>query len=109
MKRNGCAIKGNIDEQIINQPHIKKSRNVEIRNALDLFVNVLHCKSVEGVKTRHDNVDVVVVRQNTEGKHFYWWARSTIPKKIYRGLLLLNIKFDFNFRRICNGKSHGND
>ena len=86
MKRNGCAIKGNIDEQIINQPHIKKSRNVEIRNALDLFVNVLHCKSVEGVKTRHDNVDVVVVRQNTEGKHFYWWARSTIPKENLPGL-----------------------
>ena len=64
VKRNGCAIKGNIDT---SQPHIK-SRNVEMRNALDLFVNVLHCKSVAGIKTRHDNVDVVVVRQNTAGK-----------------------------------------
>ena len=51
----------------MNQPHIK-SRNVEMRNELDLFVNVLHCKSVEGIKTRHDDVDVVVVRQNTQGK-----------------------------------------
>ena len=83
MKRNGCAIKGNIDEQIINQPHIKKSRNVEIRNALDLFVNVLHCKSVEGVKTRHDNVDVVVVRQNTEGKYIFIGAfKITIFRRI---------------------------
>ena len=37
-------------------------RNVEMRNALDLFVNVVHCKSVEGVETRHKNVDIVVIR-----------------------------------------------
>ena len=40
-----------------------------MRNELDLFVNVLHCKSVPAVKTRHDNIDVVVVRQNTEGEY----------------------------------------
>merc|ERR1712226_1309070 len=67
VKRNGCAIKANIETRI-NQPHIK-SRNVEMRNALDLFVNVVHCKSVEGVETRHKNVDIVVVRQNTEGEY----------------------------------------
>ena len=67
MKRNGCAIKGNIESRI-NQPHIA-SRNVEMRNALDLYYNVVHCKSVEGIKTRHDNIDVVVVRQNTAGKN----------------------------------------
>ena len=33
-----------------------------MRNALDLFVNVVHCKSVEGVETRHKNVDIVVIR-----------------------------------------------
>jgi isocitrate dehydrogenase (NAD+) len=44
-----------------------KSRNVELRNSLDLFVNVLHCKSWLGVKTRHDNIDIMLVRQNTEG------------------------------------------
>merc|ERR1712038_2034194 len=67
VKRNGCAIKANIETRI-NQPHIK-SRNVEMRNALDLFVNVVHCKSVEGVETRHKNVDIVVIRQNTEGEY----------------------------------------
>merc|ERR1719400_2971521 len=49
-------------------PHIK-SRNVEMRNALDLFVNVLHCKSIHGVETRHKNIDIVVCRQNTEGEY----------------------------------------
>ena len=61
----GCGIKGNI-ETLDNRPDIK-SRNVEMRNELDLFANVLHCHSRPGVKTRHDNIDVVVIRQNTEG------------------------------------------
>lgn len=67
MRRNGCGIKGNIETKL-TRPDIK-SRNVEMRNELDLFVNVLHCYSRKGVKTRHDNVDVVIVRQNTEGEY----------------------------------------
>ena len=68
----GCGIKGNI-ETLDNRPDIK-SRNVEMRNELDLFANVLHCHSRPGVKTRHDDIDVIVIRQNTEGiqiiKHY---------------------------------------
>ena len=51
VKRNGCAIKGNIETKL-NRPDIK-SRNVVMRNELDLFVNMVHCKSQPGVKTRH--------------------------------------------------------
>jgi len=39
-----------------------------MRNELDLYVNVLKCKSQPGIKTRHDNIDVVAIRQNTEGE-----------------------------------------
>ena len=39
VKRNGCGIKGNIETKM-NRPDIK-SRNVQMRNELDLFVNVL--------------------------------------------------------------------
>jgi len=67
VRRNGCGIKANI-ETFTNRPNIK-SRNVEMRNELDLYVNVLHCHSRPGVKTRHDGIDVVVVRQNTEGEY----------------------------------------
>lgn len=66
VRRNGCAIKANIDTRL-NQPHIK-SRNVELRNELDLFANILHCKSVDSIKTRHKDVDIVVIRQNTGGR-----------------------------------------
>ncbi|TRY64007.1 hypothetical protein TCAL_00781 [Tigriopus californicus] len=67
VKRNGCGMKGNIETKM-NRPDIK-SRNVEMRNELDLFVNVLKCKSQAGIKTRHDNLDVVLIRQNTEGEY----------------------------------------
>ena len=58
VKRNGCGIKGNIETQM-NRPDIK-SRNVEMRNELDLYVNRIHCQSQSGIKTRHDDIDVVV-------------------------------------------------
>ena len=58
VKRNGVGIKGNIETKM-NRPDIK-SRNVEMRNELDLFVNTIHCKSQPGVKTRHDDIDIVV-------------------------------------------------
>jgi len=67
VRRNGVGIKGNIETKTI-RPDIK-SRNVEMRNELDLFVNVLHCTSKDGVKTRHENIDIAVIRQNTEGEY----------------------------------------
>lgn len=40
-----------------------------LRNELDLFVNVLECKSYPGIVSRHQNIDIVIVRQNTEGEY----------------------------------------
>lgn len=40
-----------------------------LRNELDLFVNVLHAKSHPGVNCRHRDIDVFIVRQNTEGEY----------------------------------------
>lgn len=45
------------------------SRNVAIRNELDLYVNVLHCKSFPNVPARQSNIDIVIIRQNTEGEY----------------------------------------
>ena len=42
-----------------------------MRNQLDLFVNVLHCTSKKGVKTRHDDIDICVIRQNTQGRYAF--------------------------------------
>lgn len=67
IKRNGVAIKGNIETR--EHSKLFKSRNVELRLQLDLFVNVLHCKSQPGITTRHKNIDIVLIRQNTEGEY----------------------------------------
>lgn len=42
------------------------SVNVGLRKALDLYANVRPVKSIPGVRTRYENVDLVVVRENTE-------------------------------------------
>ncbi|NEU34120.1 NAD-dependent isocitrate dehydrogenase, partial [bacterium LRH843] len=45
------------------------SRNVALRNELDLFVNVLNCKSYPGISARHQDIDIMIIRQNTEGEY----------------------------------------
>lgn len=42
------------------------SANVELRRALDLYANVRPVKSLPGVKSRYEGVDVIVIRENTE-------------------------------------------
>ena len=43
-----------------------RSVNVQIRKELDLYANLRPCYNLPSVKTRYDNVDIVVVRENTE-------------------------------------------
>ena len=67
VKRNGVALKGNIE----TREHSKhfRSRNIELRLKLDLCINVVHCKSQPGIQTRHRDIDIVIIRQNTEGEY----------------------------------------
>jgi len=44
-----------------------RSINVELRKRYELFANVRPAKSWPGVKTRFEGVDIVIVRENTEG------------------------------------------
>ena len=43
-----------------------RSVNVQLRKELDLYANLRPCKNLPNLKTRFDNVDIVVVRENTE-------------------------------------------
>ncbi|CAD6207967.1 GSCOCG00003225001-RA-CDS [Cotesia congregata] len=67
IRRNGVALKGNIETRSREVGVL--SRNVALRNELDLYVNVLHCVSYPGVNSRQKNIDIVIVRQNTEGEY----------------------------------------
>jgi len=44
-----------------------RSVNVEMRQKLHLFANYRPARSLPGVPSRYDNVDLIVVRENTEG------------------------------------------
>ncbi|TMS15914.1 Isocitrate dehydrogenase [NAD] subunit gamma, mitochondrial [Larimichthys crocea] len=68
IRRNGVALKGNIETNH-NLPPSYKSRNNLLRTSLDLYANVMHCQSLPGVRTRHRNVDIMIIRENTEGEY----------------------------------------
>lgn len=40
-----------------------------MRSHLDLFVDLVHCKSYPKVKCKHPNLDILLFRQNTEGEY----------------------------------------
>jgi isocitrate dehydrogenase (NAD+) len=60
---NGVAIKGPITTPIGSG---FRSVNVALRKALDLFGQVRPCKSYRGVRSRYEDVDLIVIRENTE-------------------------------------------
>ena len=61
--RNGVALKGPTGTQVgAGLP----SANVALRKGLDLYAALRPVRSVPNVKTRYENVDLVVVRENTE-------------------------------------------
>ena len=63
IKKNKVALKAPVTTPIGKG---FRSVNVQLRKELDLYANLRPCKNLPGVKTRFDNVDLVVVRENTE-------------------------------------------
>jgi len=43
-----------------------RSVNVTLRQALDLYANLRPARSMKGVPTRYEDVDLIIVRENTE-------------------------------------------
>jgi len=63
IRKNKIALKGPITTPIGTG---FRSANVALRKALDLYVCLRPCKSYQGAPYIHENVDVIVVRENTE-------------------------------------------
>ena len=63
IKRNKVALKAPVTTPIGKG---FRSVNVALRKSLDLYSNLRPCKNIDGIKTRFDNVDLVIVRENTE-------------------------------------------
>ena len=63
VRRNGVALKGPMATAIAGGA---PSVNVALRKTLDLYANLRPVKNLPGLKSRFENVDVVIVRENTE-------------------------------------------
>ena len=69
LNKNGVALKG-----VINVPEFGRagellSLNQKFRNSLDLYANVCKVESLPGVKSRHKDVDLIIIREQTEGEY----------------------------------------
>src|ERR1700738_5329564 len=54
-------------ETPIGKGHV--SLNLTLRKLFGLYANVRPCKSIPGIKTLYDNVDIMTIRENTEGEY----------------------------------------
>lgn len=61
--KNGIALKGPITTPVGEG---FRSVNVALRKDLDLYVNLRPIKTYQGIPSRYDDIDIVIVRENTE-------------------------------------------
>ncbi|KAI8998370.1 hypothetical protein BC832DRAFT_565589 [Gaertneriomyces semiglobifer] len=66
INKNKVALKGPLATPV-GKGHV--SMNLTLRRTFDLFANVRPCKSIVGYKTPFDDVDTVLIRENTEGEY----------------------------------------
>ena len=69
LQRNGIALKGILSTPFSSSAGELQSLNMKIRRELDLFANVVHVKSLPGIKTRYKDLDFYVIREQTEGEY----------------------------------------
>jgi len=66
IRRNGVALKGRL---VRTQGDAFESPNVTLRKVLDLYANLRPVRNFPGRASRFTGVDVVIVRENTEGEY----------------------------------------
>ncbi|ANB14690.1 isocitrate dehydrogenase (NAD(+)) IDH2 [Sugiyamaella lignohabitans] len=66
INKNKVALKGPLATPV-GKGHV--SLNLTLRRTFNLFANVRPCKSVVGFQTPYEDVDTVLIRENTEGEY----------------------------------------
>ncbi|KKY17404.1 putative isocitrate dehydrogenase subunit 1 [Phaeomoniella chlamydospora] len=67
LKRNKLGLKGILHTPIERSGH--QSFNVALRQELDIYASIVLIKNIPGYQTRHNNVDLCIIRENTEGEY----------------------------------------
>ncbi|XP_046677680.1 probable isocitrate dehydrogenase [NAD] subunit alpha, mitochondrial isoform X2 [Homalodisca vitripennis] len=78
MNRNKVGLKGPLMTPV-GKGH--RSLNLALRKEFNLYANVRPCRSLEGYQTLYDDVDVITIRENTEGEY------SGIEHEIVEGVV----------------------
>ncbi|XP_042042325.1 3-isopropylmalate dehydrogenase, chloroplastic-like [Salvia splendens] len=78
LRRNKVGLKGPMATPI-GKGH--RSLNLTLRKELNLYANVRPCYSLPGYKTKYDDVDLITIRENTEGEY------SGLEHQVVRGVV----------------------
>jgi isocitrate dehydrogenase (NAD+) len=105
VRRNHVALKGPMETAIAGGA---RSVNVALRKSLELYANLRPVKNLPGVKSRFDEVDVVIVRENTED--LYSGLEHEVVPGVVESLKIITekastkiAKFGFEYAR-ANGR-----
>jgi len=101
IRKNGLALKGPTTTPI-GSGHA--SINVALRKGLDLYANVRPIKTLPGVKSRYDHVDLIIIRENTED--LYSGLEHVVVPGVVESIKVITekastriAKFAFNYAR----------
>ncbi|KAH0601221.1 hypothetical protein MHUMG1_00093 [Metarhizium humberi] len=107
LKRNKLGLKGILHTPISRSGH--QSFNVAMRQELDIYASISLIKNIPGYETRHKDVDLCIIRENTEGE-YSGLEHQSVPgvveslKIITRAKSERIAKFAFSFA-LANGRS----
>ncbi|GMP84992.1 hypothetical protein CsSME_00038315 [Camellia sinensis var. sinensis] len=106
VRKNKVGLKGPMATPI-GKGH--RSLNLTLRKELNLYANVRPCYSLPGYKTRYDDVNLITIRENTEGEYSgleHQVVRGVVEslKIITRQASLRVAEYAFHY-----AKSHGRD
>jgi len=104
---NKIGLKGPLGTPI-GKGHV--SLNLTLRRTFNLFANVRPCLSLPGYKTAYDNVDIITIRENTEGE--YSGIEHVVVDGVVQSIKLITrpaseriANFAFEFARANNRKT----
>ncbi|MGH9689963.1 MAG: isocitrate dehydrogenase (NAD(+)) [Candidatus Acidiferrales bacterium] len=104
IRKNRVALKGPLATAVAGGP---PSINVGLRKALDVYANLRPVKNLQGVKSRFENVDMVLVRENTED--LYAGLEHTVAPGVVESLKIITEKASTRIARFAfeYARKHG--
>jgi isocitrate dehydrogenase (NAD+) len=96
IRKNRVALKGPMATPV-GEGH--RSLNVALRQALELYANLRPVRNLPGLKTRFDNVNLVIVRENTED--LYAGLEHTVVPGVVEGLKIVTEKASTRIARFA--------